>query len=446
MLALIDWIERLTKSKNLVTTVLVGLICLLAVPCLMASQGWDEHNRGGKTSAHDWAKNYLAQLPPNSVIFTRGDNDTFPLWYIQEVEGFRTDVRVVNYMLSSGYWYAHQMGRKVYDSEKLSLTLSPSEYDNGVNESLRVIEEESLKGQYVELKDVINFIHNPKAVKYYTNGSTTHYVPVRTIKLTVDKEACIRNGIVPESMQDQIVDEIRWEIKDSYLYKNALLLLDFMASNNWERPVYFTSFSDMASVMGIQEYLHMEGLSYRFIPVKAEDYYKGIGGVYREGCYDLLVNKTKWGNLNQDGVVPDRESIRNAEFARQSYARLAQALVNHQEYDSAIVVMDKFQEFFPNEKFPYELRLYQFPEFYYTCGDMEKGDEFMRKLVKNCCDKVDYYGNMERRFVEYYADEIDEQVSILRQMQLTAMKYDRSDMKAQLNDIMANYLQRFYME
>ena len=188
----------------------------------------------------------------------------------------------------------------------------------------------------------------------------------------------------------------------------------------------------------------MEGLSYRFIPVKAEDYYKGLGGVYREGCYDLLVNKAQWGSLNQDNVVPDRESIRNSEFARQSYVRLAQSLVNHQEYDSAVIVMDKYQEFFPNEKFPYELRLYQFPELYYVCGATDKGDDFMNKLVKNCCDKVDYYSNMEQRFVEYYSDDIDEQVSILRQMQLTARQYDRTEMKKRLDSILSDYMQRFY--
>lgn len=446
VLAITDWIERLTKSKNTVTTALVGLLCFVAVPCVLASQGWDEHNRGGKTSAHDWAEMYLAQLPPNAVIFTRGDNDTFPLWYIQEVEGFRTDVRVVNYMLSGGYWYAHQMGRKVYDSERLPLTLSPSEYDNGVNESIKVNEEERLKGQYVELKDVIDFIHNPKAVLRYTNGSTTHYLPVRTLKLTVDKEACVRNGIVPESMKDKIVDEIRWEVKDSYIYKNGLLLLDFMASNNWERPVYFTSFSDMSSVLGIDQYLHMEGLSYRFIPVEAEDYYKGLGGVYREGSYDLMVNKARWGSMNLDGVVPDRESVRNSDFARQSYVRLAQALVNHQEYDSAIVVMDKFQEFFPNEKFPYGLRLYQFPEMYYRCGAMDKGDEFMRKMIRNCVDKAEYYGGMEPKFVDYYTEDIDEQVSILHQMQTVANQYGRLELKSELDPIMQDYLQRYYLE
>lgn len=446
VLALIDWLEQLTKSKNLVTTILVGAICFAAVPCLMASQGWEEHNRAGKTSARDWARNYLAQLPPNAVIFTRGDNDTFPLWYIQEVEGFRTDVRVVNYMLSAGYWYAHQMGRKVYESEKLPLTLSEKEYDNGINESIPILEEDMFKGKTAELKDVINFIHNPKAVKRYVGGGSTHYVPVRNVKLTVDKEACVRNGIVPESMKDDIVDEIQWEFKGGdYIYKNSLLLLDFMATNNWERPVYFTSFSDMASVLGIQEYLHMEGLSYRFIPVKADDYYMGYGGVYREGSYDLLVNKAQWGNLNQDGVVPDRESVRNHEFARLSYVRLAQSLVNHQEYDSAVVVMDKFQEFFPNEKFPYEIRLYQFPEMYYTCGAYEKGDDMMGKLVKNACEKIEYYGNMEPKFFMYYQETIDEQISLLRQMQLTAKKHERTEMREAIDPKMDEYLKRYYM-
>ena len=446
--ALIDWIDRLTKSKSFVTAVAVTLICLFAVPCVLASQGWDEHNRGGKTSARDWARNYLAQLPPNAVIFTRGDNDTFPLWYIQEVEGFRTDVRVVNYMLSSGYWYAHQMGRKVYDSEKLPLTLTPKEYDNGINESVKVFERDEFKGVYLELKDVIDFVHstNPKTILRYENGSTTNYIPVRTIKLTVDKEACVRNGIVPESMQDQIVDEIRWEIKDSYVYKNGLLLLDFIASNNWERPIYFTSFSDMASVLGIDKYLHMEGLSYRFIPVEADDYYKGYGGVYREGSYDLLINKAQWGSMNQEGVVPDRESVRNADFARQAYVRLAQSLVNHGEYEKAIETMDTYQKFFPNEKFPFGLRLYQFPEIYYICGDSLKGDDFMSKMVKNSKDKIDYYGNMEPKFVTYYKEDIDEEISILRQMQLTARQYERTDLKTELDALVSDCLKKYYMD
>ena len=450
VIAIIDWIGRLTKKNSMVTTVAVGLACFLAVPCVLAANGWEEHNRSGKTSARDWARNYLAQLPPNAVIFTRGDNDTFPLWYVQEVEGFRTDVRVCNYMLSSGYWYVHQMGRKVYESEKLPLTLSQKEYDNGINEQIPVEEEEFFKGKQVELKQVIDFLHNPKAVKRYM-GATYNYIPCRSVKLTVDKEACIRNGIVPESMKDQIVDEITWEIKDNWMYKNSIMLLDFMATNNWERPVYFTSFSDMAKVLGIDKYLHMEGLSYRFIPVLAEDYYKGVGGVYRDGSFDLLVNKANegivnWGSMNQEGVVPDRESVRNSAYAQQAYSRLAQALVNHNEFDSAIIVMDKYQEFFPNDKFPADIRTYQFPEMYYICGDTVKGDDYLSKEVNNYCDKVRYYGSMKPVFRKYYEDEIDEGMSLLKHFSDVAKKYERVELAQELADQMTQFLSMYYVE
>ena len=418
---------------------------------MLASNGWEEHNRSGKTSARDWAKNYLAQLPPNAVIFTRGDNDTFPLWYVQEVEGFRTDVRVCNYMLSGGYWYVHQMGRKVYESERLPLTLTPKEYDNGVNEQVPVEEEEYFKGKTVELKQVIDFIHNPKAVKRYVGGSY-NYVPCRNVKLTVDKEACIRNGIVPESMQDRIVDEITWEIKDNNLWKSSLMLLDFMATNNWERPVYFTSFSDMAKVLGIEKYLHMEGLAYRFIPVEAEDFSKIYrGGVYRDGSYDLLVTKanegiTNWGSMNQEGVVPDRESVRNHSYAQLAYSRLAQALVNHGQFDSAVIVMDKFQEFFPNEKFPAEIHTYQFPEMYYICGATEKGDAYLNKLVTNYCDKIQYYGRMKPKFRSYFEDEIDEGMSLLKHFGDVAKRYERNEISQTISDRMMEYLTVYYGE
>ena len=354
-------------------------------------------------------------------------------------------------MLSSGYWYVHQMGRKVYESEKLPLTLTQKEYDHGVNEQVPVEEEEYFKGKTVELKQVIDFLHNPKAKKRYVGGSY-NYIPCRKVKLTVDKEACIRNGIVPESMQDRIVDEISWEINDSHLYKSGIMLLDFMATNNWERPVYFTSFSDMSRVLGIEKYLHMEGLTYRFIPVEAEDYSKTFrGGVYRDGSYDLLVNKANegivnWGSMNREGVVPDRESTRELQYAQLAYSRLTQALVTHGQYDSAIIVMDKFQEFFPNEKFPAEIRTYQFPEFYYICGDSLKGDAYMTKLVNNYTDKAQYYGNMKPRFRDYYSEDLEESISLLHHFSKVASRYQRTELSTQIDAWLEEFLSKYYIE
>ena len=451
VIALIDWINKLLKKETLITVVAIGLICFLAVPCNLAANGWEEHNRSGKTSARDWARNYLAQLPPNAIIFSRGDNDTFPMWYVQEVEGFRTDVRVCCYMLSSGYWYVHQMGRKVYDSERLPLTLTPKEYNNGVNEQIPIEEEEYFKDKRVELNQVIDFLRNPKAVKRFM-GTSYNYIPCRSVKLTVDKEACIRNGIVPESMADCIVDEIDWDINENWIYKNALMLLDFMATNNWERPVYFTSFSDMSKVLGIDKYLHMEGLAYRFIPVEADDYVKAYrSGVYREGSFDLLINKANegtvnWGSLNQDGVVPDRESVRNMSYAQLAYSRLAQALVNHNQFDSAVIVMDKFQEFFPNEKFPAELHTYHFPEMYYRCGETEKGDDYLRKLVNNYSEQVVYYGGMKPKFREYYDDDFGEAMSLLKLFGDVAKKYGRTELAQDISDRMSDYLMKYYSD
>jgi hypothetical protein len=301
------------------------------------------------------------------------------------------------------------------------------------------------------LKQVIDFIHNPKAVKRYVGG-TYNYIPCRKVKLTVDKEACIRNGIVPESMKDRIVDEITWEITDNNIWKSGLMLLDFMATNNWERPVYFTSFSDMSKVLGIDKYLHMEGLAYRFIPVEAEDYVRAYhGGVYRDGCYDLLVTKanegiTNWGSMNQEGVVPDRESVRNLSYAQLAYSRLAQSLVNHGQFDSAVIVMDKFQEFFPNEKFPVEIHTYQYPEMYYICGDSIKGDAYMMNLVNNYSDKVVYYGNMKPKFKKYFEDELDEGLSLLKHFGDVAKRYERNELAQDITDRLTQFVSLYYEE
>lgn len=445
VLGIVNGLQKVVKNQKAATA--VATVACLFVPVLMVAQGWEGHNRSGKTSALDWGKNYLTALPENAVIFTRGDNDTFPLWYVQEVEGYRTDVRVCNFMLSSGYWYVHQMGRKIYESEKLPLSLTPAQYNNGVNEQIYI--QDVLSGP-VELKDAIDFVRsdNPRTKATDMSGKKVNYLPARNLKITVDKEKVIANGIVPESMKDQIVDEIVWTIPDkvSYITKNELMILDFFATNNWDRCVYFTSLSDIANVLGIDKYLHQQGLAHRFMPVLAPDYYKGAGGVFIDGSYDLLVNKSRWGRLNEPGVTIDPESVRNISFIKMAYMRLAQALVNRKRGDEAIIVLDKCQEFFPDEKMPYGF-YYEgyFPDIYYRAGAIEKGDDVMMKIVANALDELRYYKDLDTKLYGYYEDSIREAISLVYTMANTAQKNKRYDLQQEIQDKLNEYNNYFLL-
>jgi len=443
VLGIIEGLKKVVSNQRV--AIYIATAACLFVPVLMAAQGWEGHNRSGKTSALDWGKNYLTALPANSVIFTRGDNDTFPLWYVQEVEGYRTDVRVCNFMLSSGYWYVHQMGRKIYNSEKLPLSLTPAQYDNGIHENVKI--EDVIEGP-VELKDVIDFVRsdNPRTKATTMGGEKVDYFPTRKLKLTVDKEKVVANGIVPESMKDEIVDEIVWTISDKvdYLTKNELMLLDFMATNNWERCVYFTSLSDISNVLGIDKYLHQQGLSHRFMPVLAPDYYKNAGGVFIDGSYDLLVNDSRWGRLNEPDVTVDPESTRNISFVKMAYMRLAQSLVNREKYEEAITVMDKCQYFFPDEKIPYGY-YYEgyFPELYYRAGAMEKGDEVLLKIAANSTDELRYFKTLKPKFIEYYADDVHDALSLVNTMADCAKRNKRYDIQKELDQVVNDYLDFF---
>ena len=443
LLGVVEGLQKVVKNQGVAAKIATALC--LCVPILMAAQGWTSHNRSGKTSALDWGKNYLTALPENSVIFTRGDNDTFPLWYVQEVEGYRTDVRVCNFMLSSGYWYVHQMGRKIYNSERMPLSLTPDQYNNGVNEPVYI--QNVIEGP-VELKDAIDFVRSedPRTKATDMSGKKINYLPTRKLKITVNKEKVVANGIVPESMKDQIVDEIVWTISDkvSYLTKNELMLLDFMATNDWERCVYFTSLSDISNILGIDKYLHQQGLSHRFMPVEAPDYYKGAGGVFVDGSYDLLVNNSRWGRLNEPGVTVDPESRRNMSFIKMAYMRLAQSFVNRERYQEAIIVMDKCQEFFPDEKIPYGF-YYEgyFPELYYKAGATDKGDDVLMKIAANATDELRYYKSLKPKFTEYYKDDIHEALSLVNTMADTAKRYRRYDIQQELDQVVNEYLDYF---
>jgi tetratricopeptide (TPR) repeat protein len=259
--------------------------------------------------------------------------------------------------------------------------------------------------------------------------------------LKIDKEAVIRSGTVPESMHDQIVDEIVWDIRQSALFKNDLMLLDLIATNNWERPIYFANPNSVSKVLDVDEYCHMEGVVYRFMPVKAKEYYKNLGGVYTDGSYDLLVNKAKWGNLNDPKVTVDRESYRNSTMMKQSYMRLAQALINEGKADSAVMVLDKSLEFFPHEKITFDFYMLPWVEIYFEAGATEKATAVLRTLSGRYLEDLGYYGSLGSRFEGYYDQSMQEALAVLQRLSQLASQYGQKDLATELDEAFVSQMQ-----
>ncbi|MCP4551373.1 MAG: hypothetical protein GY834_04890, partial [Bacteroidetes bacterium] len=400
VISLVEMTTRLLKNRKLNAIIISG-VCLLLVPVLMATEGWDDHDRSGKYAAVDFAKNYLNHCDENGILYTFGDNDTFPLWYAQEVEGIRTDVRVVNYMLSAGYWYVHQLARKAYDAEPLPFTLNFDQYNKSSNDLVPYLD---LKVEgHQELIEVIRFIASENEGTKRTFGQKKfNILPTKKLKIKVDSAACVDNGIVPRELAHLIVDEIEWEIKSNGLYKNGLAFLDFLANNKWERPIYFSSpHTTVKDVFNVDEYIHLDGVIYKFMPVKASSIDAGLGSILVESAFDKLVNKSKWGNLNDPKVTVDRESMRNVEIAQNKFIRLTHALMKQNKFDMAVQLADKFYEVFPPEKFPISKFSISLIEAYYKHGSFEKANKYNRLLFNRYAQEFDFCLNYPNGIVVF---------------------------------------------
>ncbi|HMM12047.1 MAG TPA: DUF2723 domain-containing protein [Bacteroidales bacterium] len=437
--------EQLAKVLgNKTTTVAAATAVSLVVPAIMASEGWEGHNRSGRYAARDFAKSYLTGCAPNAILFTNGDNDTFPLWYVQEVENFRTDMRVVNYMLASGDWYVHQMAKKVYESDRLPLTLTSEQYNKGVNEYIPVLER--IQGP-VELREAIQFIADERDQTKVPlqSGERINYLPSKRLKITIDKDAVIRSGAVPESMRHLIVDEIVWEVKQNGLYKNDLMLLDLIATNNWQRPIYFANPNSVSKVLDADKYCHMEGVVFRFLPVIAPEYYRNMGGINAEISYDVLVNRASWGNLHHDKVTIDRESYRNSALAKQSYMRTAQALINLNRKDSAIRVLDRSLELFPHNKITFDFYMLPWVDLYFDAGAPEKAKSIMRILSNRYLDDLNYYNRLSPKFAAYYDRQTQEALAVIQRLSDIARQKELTDFSEELENALDMQLKKMGM-
>lgn len=419
-------------KNHKINAIAVTGVCTLLVPVIMASEGWDDHDRSGKYAARDFAMNYLDHCDPNAVIYTIGDNDTFPLWYAQEVEGFRTDVRVVNYMLSSGYWYVHQMARKIYEADPLPLTINHDQYNLGSNDIVPYIDRK-VNG-YTELKDFINVIASENiATKASYGTKRVNFFPTKKVKLTVDSAACVDNGIVPRELAHLIVKEVEWEISTNTIRKNDLAFLDFMANNNWERPIYFSNPRVVKDVFNATAFMYMDGVVYKFMPIKLPSQ-DNIGGILVDQTYDKLMNKSQWGNLNAPGVTIDRESARNVAIAKNGFRRLSRELANQNKFDKAANVIEKLFDVFPMDKFPPEIFSAQFIETYYKAGKNDKAVILSRNLLNRFSQEFDYYASFTNGMT-VNKEQIAQTMSYIRILGQWATRYKQVDFAKEIETL-----------
>jgi len=430
VLALIQWLSKAINMKA--ATIGVFLITLILVPGIMASEGWDDHDRSGKTTARDFAFNYLNSCAPNAILFVNGDNDTFPLWYAQEVEGVRTDVRVVNYMLSSGPWYVHQMARKIYDSEKIPLSIPPEKYNKGVNSYVPIYPK--VKGTF-ELKQIIDFIKSDdKSTKLGTQrGTTMNYVPTRNVKMTLDSAQLVESGVVPQDKAALIPKELRWTLGGSALYKNDLMLLDLIATNNWERPIYFGNPNSVKKVLGLDKYMHLEGYVYRLAPYPADGYIQGMGGVDADKAFDLLVNRAAYGNLEKPDVTIDRESYRESGIVKNNMLRVAETYLEQGNVERAVIALDVYRKYFPADKVHYDMYMLPYAESYYEAGAIEKANEVMNTIYNYYLSDLEYINSLAPEYKKLLVQDQQTALGVIQRMAQNARKYKQTDLAAKMD-------------
>jgi len=387
-----DWLSKFTSQS--VSNAAAALVCLLAVPVLMAAEEWDDHDRSKKQTARDLAKNYLESCAPNAILFTFGDNDTYPLWYAQEVEGIRKDIRVINYSLLGIDWYINQMRYKVNESAPIDVIWSADQIEGGKRDYVRFFEREGITDQnrYVDLYSLMHdFIgsDDPSAQLQMQDGSMMNYLPVKKLSLPVDIAAVRKNGTVEPG--DSVATEIRFDLPKDMLLKNDMAVLNIIAANKWSRPIYFTSpFGEL----GFGQYLRSEGQAYRLVPVAGQNM------INSRVSYDVLKNKFAFGSANIPGVYFDEENRRHLVGIRQSYAEAANQLALEGQTEKAKELLNIADKNLLAENFPYGLVSrqnqhntisIQFLEAAYKAGDKKLAAKVSASLSKDLNEQLAYY-------------------------------------------------------
>ena len=399
--AIIDWLNRKLKKENLVVAAVIGVACLL-VPIQMASQTWDDHDRSGRYCCRDFGQNYLMTLQEegNPIIFTNGDNDTFPLWYNQDTEGFRTDARVCNLSYLQTDWYIDQMRRQAYDSPSVPITWSRLEYCAGTNEYVQV--DPSLKAEVEKLyrenpeEAKQNFGEKPFELKNIlerwvrSKNKDLHVIPTDTVYVTIDKEAVRKSGMMmaADTIPDQMVISLKGK---NALYKQDLMMLEMIAQCNWTRPIYVATTVGSENYMNLGDNFVQEGLANRITPFTTNA--PGAKNFDTEKTYNNVMNKFKFGGVDKAGIYLDETVMRMCYTHRRLLSLLAMNLVQEGKDKQAKAVLDKAEKALPSYNIPhdYQSGSLDLAKAYALTGQPKKAQQIIDNLWKKSTEYMLWY-------------------------------------------------------
>ncbi len=437
-----------SKLRAHLSAILSVVIAFLAVPVLLAVQNWDDHDRSGRYTARDIARNYLNSCDKDAVLFTVGDNDTFPLWYVQDVEGVREDVRIVNMMLFNMDWYIDQMRWKNYSSEPLPFTLPQNKYDDIPGSSVYVRENE----KWASMDYINNFFQSddPRSKLPLRSGEKVDYLPTHKIIIPVDSAQVIANGTIRPYNAHRIEKGVRIQLSpNSQILKGQLGQLDILTSNKWKRPIYYTS-GGFDGSMGLESYYRNEGLAYRLVPVNTpQKSVLEMGGIDTDTLYDRLINTFEWGRMNEEDVQLDYYTIRTFSVIRfrSLHTRLALQLLEEDKKEKAIEVLDHCMELAPSHVLPFDQYICGITlpdreggiihhegiiEAYYLCGEMDKANSILTEHHNKLVQRYNYYNAMKPRHKSSIQREMNEVLYHMEGLKVLLQRFDQNELMLKL--------------
>ncbi|UOG76404.1 DUF2723 domain-containing protein [Hymenobacter tibetensis] len=441
VLAVADLLRPLLKAN----TARAGVATLLGlvVPGIMAMQGWDDHNRSGRYTSVDSAKNLLNSCAPNAILITNGDNDTFPLWYAQEVEGIRTDVRVAVLPYLNTDWYVDQMKNRSYTSQPLPISLPADRYTQGTNDYLPFVENPNVPE--VNLKDFLQLVKQDSdllKVSYGGGSGTLLSFPSPKFFLPVDTAAVLKLGIVPPERRQHLVSKMEFNLGKAAIEKNSLIILDILATNNWKRPVYFaTSVAQSENHLGLEPYFQLEGLAWRILPLKDPTYDpRGeVGYVAKDILYPKLMQQFSYRGLNNPSLFHDETSLMFPANYREKFARLATAYLAAGDTAKAREVADKCLTLIPDRAIAYDFYTPQLIPALVAGGEKQRAEQLQDVLLDRTKRALLYYTSQPSPLMDR---EIGQYIATVQQLYLAAQQVGDTQRATQAFELLRPYLRQ----